>query len=131
MNHLLFEECARLIASQPAQQVDDPRRHATLVHDIQRYVREHLEADLSVERLAHEFHLSRRHLARIFKAVTNQTLQEFTMRSRVEKAAQLISTTSLSILEVSLCVGLDSPSYLARLFQRFLGRAPSELRRPR
>lgn len=132
LNHLLFEECARLIACQQAQpQPGHAQQQALLVGDIQRYVREHLERDLSIESIAHEFHLSRRHLARIFRVVTNETLLDFTNRTRVETAARLISATSLSILEVSLAVGLESPSYLARLFRRYLGLAPTDLRKPR
>ncbi|MCK8655574.1 AraC family transcriptional regulator [Pseudomonas umsongensis] len=132
LNHLLFEECTRVIACQqtlppPSEQ----QQQATLVHDIQRYVRENLDSDLTIESIGHEFHLSRRHLTRIFKAVTDETLLDFTNRTRVETAARLVSCTSLSILEVSLAVGLDSPSYLARLFKRYLNLTPSELRKPR
>lgn len=130
LNHLLFEECARLITCQPTQpQPVERQQHALLVRDIQRYVEDNLETDLTVESIGYEFHLSRRHLTRIFKAFTDETLLDFTNRTRVETAARLIATTSLSILDVSLAVGLDSPSYLARLFKRYLGLTPSELRK--
>jgi AraC-like DNA-binding protein len=132
LNHLIFEECARVIACQQTQpQLNEPQLHAFLVRDIQRYVRENLGTDLNIDSIGHEFHLSRRHLTRIFKAITGETLLDFTNRTRVEAAARLISCSSLSILEVSLAVGLDSPSYLARLFKRYLGLTPSELRKPR
>lgn len=132
LNHLLFEECARVIACQPAQpHLSEAQQQALLAQDIQRYIRENLESDLSIEAIGREFHLSRRHLSRIFKAATNETLVDFTNRTRVETAARLLSSTPLSILQVSLAVGLDSPSYLARLFRRYLGLAPSELRKPR
>jgi len=132
LNHLLFEECARVIACQQAQPEACERQQQTaLVRDIQRYVRENLETGLSIESIAHEFHLSRRHLTRIFKTVTDETLLDFTNRTRVETAARLVSGTRLSILDVSLAVGLDSPSYLARLFKRHLGLTPSDLRKPR
>lgn len=132
LNHLIFEECARVIACQEMKpQPSEHQHHAALVRDIQRYVRENLETDLSIESIGHEFHLSRRHLTRIFKAVTDETLLEFTNRTRVEAAARLVSNTALSILDVSLAVGLHSPSYLTRLFHRHLGVSPSELRKPR
>lgn len=132
LNHLLFQECARVIACQQASpQFNEGQQNALLVWDIQRYVREHLEAELNIESIAHEFHLSRRHLTRIFKAESGETLLDFANRSRVEKASTLISTTTLSILDVCLAVGLDSPSYLARLFNRYLGLTPSELRKRR
>lgn len=132
LNALLFEECARVIACQPARQpVSESRQQALLVRDIQRYVRENLDADLHIESIGHQFHLSRRHLTRIFKAETNETLLDFTNRTRVDTAAALLCGTSLTTLEVSLAVGLDSPSYLARLFKRHLGVTPSELRKPR
>lgn len=130
LNHLLFEECARLITCQQSQpQPSERQQHGSLVRDIQRYVRDNLAADLTVESIGYEFHLSRRHLTRIFKSFTDETLLDFTNRTRVETAARLVATTSLSILEVSLAVGLDSPSYLARLFKRYLGLTPSELRK--
>lgn len=132
LNHLLFEECARLIASQPSQpHPSEHPQHTLLVREIQRYVQDNLTSDLTVESIGYQFHLSRRHLTRLFKAFTDETLLEFTNRTRVETAARLIATTSLSILDVSLAVGLDSPSYLARLFKRYVGVPPSELRRIR
>lgn len=132
LNHLLFEECARVMACQQAQaQPNEQQRQATLVGDIKRYVRENLETELDIDSIGYEFHLSRRHLTRIFKATTGETLLDFTNRIRVEAAARLVSSTSLSILEVSLSVGLHSPSYLSRLFKRHLGLTPSELRKPR
>lgn len=130
LNHLLFEECARVIASQPTlPHVSEHQHNALLVRDIQRYVRENLDTDLSIEAIGHQFHLSRRHLTRIFKVVANETLVDFTNRTRVETAARMVSGTSLSILEVSHAVGLDSASYLARLFKRYLGLTPSALRK--
>jgi AraC-like DNA-binding protein len=132
LNHLIFEECARIIASQQTRpQPSEDQQQATLVRDIQRYVRENLEQELSIDWIGHEFHLSRRHLTRIFKAVTGETLLGFINRSRVEMASRLVSGTSLSIIDISLAVGLDSPSYLARLFKHHLGLTPSDLRKPR
>jgi hypothetical protein len=53
LNHLLFEECARVIACQQAQpQPGMAQQQALLVGDIQRYVRERLEGDLSIESIA-------------------------------------------------------------------------------
>ncbi len=132
LNHLLFEECARLIGCQPAPpHPDKDQQHALLVRDIERYIRENLGSDLTVELIGHQFHLSRRHLTRVFKAVTGRTLLDFIHHARVEAAARLVSGTSLSMLDVSLAVGLESPSYLARLFKRHLGLTPGELRRRR
>ncbi|PNB66981.1 AraC family transcriptional regulator, partial [Pseudomonas sp. FW305-BF6] len=70
LNHLLFEECARVIACQQTQpQPSEHQQQATLVRDIQRYIQENLETDLDIESIGHEFHLSRRHLTRIFKDI--------------------------------------------------------------
>ncbi len=130
LNHLLFEECARLIAhAHLGPQHWEGEQNARLIREIQAYIREHLKDDLNLDRLCHEFHLSRRHLTRLFKAFTEETFVDFTHRTRVENAARLISSTHLSILDISLEVGIDSPSYLARLFKRYLGILPSDLRK--
>jgi AraC family transcriptional regulator len=132
LNHLLFDECVRLITHQECAPLPDERQqHALLVRDIQRYVQDHLQDNLSVDVIGYQFHLSRRHLTRLFREFANETLVDFTNRTRVETAARMISSTRLSILDVSLAVGIDSPSYLARLFKRYLGMLPSELRKGR
>jgi len=135
LNHLMFEECARIIEhARPSTATDvqpwQGNPNAALIRQIQAYITTHLKDDLNVDQVCYQFHLSRRHLTRLFKTVSEETFVDFTNRARVEAAANLIINTRMSILEVSLEVGIDSPSYLARLFKRYMGLLPNDLRKP-
>jgi AraC family cel operon transcriptional repressor len=60
--------------------------------------------------------VTRTHLARVLKAATNQTPTEYINRLRLEQAARLLTTTTLSILDVAAECGFEQPAYFYRLF---------------
>ncbi|MBC8134397.1 MAG: AraC family transcriptional regulator [Fibrella sp.] len=60
--------------------------------------------------------VTRTHLARILKAATNQTPTEYINRLRLEHAARLLTTTTLSILDIAGECGFGQPAYFYRLF---------------
>ncbi len=60
--------------------------------------------------------VTRTHLARVLKAATNQTPTEYINRLRLEHAARLLATTTLSILDVAAECGFEQPAYFYRLF---------------
>lgn len=57
------------------------------------------------------------------------SFSDYAGRLRVEEAKELLRRTRLSVTEVSRRVGIDDPSNLAKLFQKFDGIAPGEYRR--
>ena len=48
---------------------------------------------------------------------------------RVTQAADLLTGSSLSILEIALDTGFESPSYFASIFRRTFGMSPEEYRK--
>ena len=63
------------------------------------------------------------------KAVTGYGPKEYLNLHRIKHAAELISTTTLSIYEVSDRVGISDPLYLSRIFRRHYGCSPTEWRK--
>lgn len=129
LNHLLFEECMRIVASQQAAIPDQHGSNTWLIGQVCDFIDANLQAHHDIDELCRQFHLSRRHLTRLFRLVMQETLVDYTNRQRVEQARRLILDHGMSILDAGLGVGIDSPSYLARLFRKHLGLLPSELRR--
>ncbi|WP_372774254.1 two-component regulator propeller domain-containing protein [Mangrovibacterium sp.] len=91
------------------------------------YIGEHMtDASLSVEKLSSELGLSRVHLYRKIKALTNLTAVEFIRSIRLKRAAMLLQENKLNVNEVSYLVGFDDVDYFRRCFKQQFGVAPSE-----
>ena len=84
------------------------------------------DADLNVDTLADEQHLSRRQFHRKVEALTGFTPGDLLRRKRVEAACQLLEHGNLSLKEVGLAVGFRSESGIRKAFKDQLGVAPSK-----
>ena len=90
------------------------------------YIRENLEdPELSVENMSKALGMSRTHLHRKLKALTNQSPIEFIKVIRMKQAAYLLSTGKLSVSEVGYKVGYNTPSYFSSSFNAHFGMSPT------
>ena len=96
------------------------------IDSVRRYIREHLQEDISVEHLAKEFHYSRTRLSVLFKEATGQTINEFITKERISKAKYLLVEGKLSMTQIARAVGYSSPQYFSRRFSQLVGCAPSD-----
>lgn len=84
------------------------------------------DPDFSVDRLAENAFMSRSNLHRKIKALTELTSIDFIRLIRLKKAAELIQSGKYRIGEVCYLVGINSPSYFIKLFQKQFGMTPRE-----
>ena len=99
------------------------------LRDVQRWITEHPDADLTVDSLATRASLSPRHFARAFQTETGMTPGRYVDRVRLEHARRLLEDTSDGIEEISRASGYGTPEAMRRAFVRALGAAPAEYRR--
>lgn len=91
-------------------------------------VEEHLaDSDLSVEDLGSEMCLSRVQLYRKVKALTGKSPVEIIRETRLIRASQLLSDSSLTISEIAYRVGFSSPSYFTKCYRDLFGKSPTEV----
>ncbi|MBV7514719.1 AraC family transcriptional regulator with amidase-like domain [Pseudomonas sp. 478] len=90
---------------------------------------QHSEPPLSTLELAESIKVTRRQLERLFRLHLNDTPSNFYLRLRLEKARQLLRQTNMSVLEVSIACGFESPSYFTRSYRAKFERCPREDRR--
>lgn len=69
------------------------------------------------------------YLARRFREQTGQTIAQYLLHQRIERARLLLLTTDLPVKQVGARVGLPDPHYFNKQMRRVLGRSPSALRR--
>lgn len=85
-----------------------------------------LESPLSLDSLARDAGVTRRHLERLFNTWLQETPGTFYQRLRLDKARQLLQQSDLSVLQISLACGFESPSYFARCYRERFARTPRQ-----
>lgn len=81
-------------------------------------------APLSLEQLAARLGVSRYHLIRAFRRTWGVTPHQYRTRRRIERAQALLATSTLTVTEICLAVGFQSPGSFSALFHRAVGDSP-------
>jgi len=90
------------------------------------WMESHLETPLAPAALAERVHITRRQLERLFRAHLDTSPSGFYLKLRLERAKSLLQQTDMSVVEISLACGFDSPSYFARAYRKQFARSPRE-----
>jgi len=85
----------------------------------------------TTETLARQVGLSERHLRRRFFETYAKTPRRYLAEVRLERAAELLRSTSLGIEQIALRVGYPSGLRFTRVFKRSFGSTPSAFRAQR
>ena len=83
-----------------------------------------LEKPMSRLALAKRSQVSVRQLERLFSAHLQETVTERYLRIRLEKAAELLRKTGLSVTAISIACGFQSSSHFSRAFKSRHGEDP-------
>jgi len=99
------------------------------IHRVQDHVERHLGEDLRLEELARVACFSPFHFSRIYAALTGETLRDFVLRLRLERAASLLQAhPNRSVTEIALDCGFAGSAAFARAFRARFGVAATEWR---
>jgi len=104
----------------------DTYRHRIL--KVQLHIQEHLDEDLSLERLARIAHFSPFHFHRIFSALVGESVHDHVRRLRLESAAILLKTSDRPVTQIAFDTGYDTHESFSRAFRQMFGVSPSQFR---
>ena len=85
------------------------------------------EEEFGVSELAEEMNMSRSNLLRKIKKITNLSVSQFINQARLERAMELLRSSSWNVSEISHQVGFNSPSYFIKCFREQYGYPPGEV----
>ncbi|MVA74972.1 helix-turn-helix domain-containing protein [Auraticoccus sp. F435] len=116
----------RVVARQSSEilSVDDPQ-----VAEALRFVRDHAHADVGVAQVLRHVGSSRRALDMRFVRLLGRTVHAEITRVRIERVAELLSTTDLTLPQIAERLDFASSEYMSMAFKRSKGKAPGRYRR--
>jgi transcriptional regulator GlxA family with amidase domain len=99
------------------------------IRELQQYIAEHPEADLSLPALARRVNMSPRHFARLFRAETGTTPGRYVEQARIETARRRLEESELSVEAVAAACGFGSVGNFRRVFAKAMEVSPFDYRR--
>jgi len=100
----------------------------TSLRELQIWIAEHLQAELSVEDLADRMAMSVRNFERVFTREVGRTPSQYVLQMRVEAARRQLERTERGLKQVASATGFGSVDVMRRAFVRLLGITPRRYR---
>src|SRR3984885_6066214 len=117
------------VESVPSAKTHANSEYAQRIDRVIDYLRGNLDRQVKLKELARVACLSEFHFHRIFGAVSGETLNNFTNRLRLEKAARLLRYSSQSVTDIALNCGFSSSAPFSWAFRPGYDTSPSQFRK--
>ena len=100
------------------------------INEVQDYIENHLEDELTIKKLANVASFSEFHFQRIFKLMTGESLYSYIKRLRLEKAIFFLRNNhKLHVQDVAFAVGFSTQASFAKALKERYGVSASEIRK--
>ncbi len=115
--------------AQEAEHDGTPDEGMERIHRVTGYLYEHLGEEITLPHLAAHFAVSPSHLSRTFKQVTGFGLREYLVNLRIQRACELLLSTTLSITDIADKCGFNDSNYFGDAFRKAIGVSPRDYRK--
>jgi len=111
------------------QIIDSPKRlDQAAVAALREYLEDSLDSTISLRALAQLANIPINRFAQAFNEAFHTTPHQYVITQRISRARTLLTTTSLTITEISAAVGFSTPSHFATTFKDRVGVTPTQYR---
>jgi YesN/AraC family two-component response regulator len=117
--------CPPIETSKPVNVNETP---SELLSTVKIYIKDNLSQALLLADVAGHFHISGRHLSRLFQSGEGVNYSTYIQNERIQKAATLLKSTDQTIKDIAEGTGFSSVHYFTRVFTEKLGCSPGAFR---
>lgn len=101
-----------------------------IVQKAKEYIeKNYAQKGLTIHEVAKKNHVSPNYLSYLFKKNTGHNLWEYVIKLRMEDSREKILHTDLRRYEIAEQVGYESPEHFSKIFKKYYGLSPSELKK--
>ena len=117
-----------------AEKLYDPHPHKEnafygMLCDLQNSIRLKPQQDWAIDRICREINISRSYLQHLYKSFFGISITADVQYSRIEYAKHLLSSTNLTVYNVSSACGYPNDVHFMRIFKRTTGITPGQYRK--
>lgn len=96
---------------------------------VRQFIDEHFSEPITLDQLAAYAGLNKYYLVHVFNREMGCSPISYLIERRITESKRLLSTTTISVQQISSRLGFSSPSYFSQSFRRATGFSPVEFRR--
>lgn len=93
------------------------------------YIDQHLKEELTLKEVAAQVHLNPSYFSVLFKEQVKLNFSEYVTRRRIQRAKELVISTTLPINEIAEMAGYKTSKYFIKIFKEMEGMTPSAYRK--
>ena len=123
--HEAYAEACSLLAQQPAQESASSN---PIVKSVRNYLWEHYAEPIKLSDVADHIYLNPSYISRVIRKETGIGFVEQLLYIRVQKAKQLLLTTSCRTFEIAELTGFGSVKYFGQVFRQYTQMSPGQYR---
>lgn len=107
-------------------------KDTTVVRQVVSYIQaNYRDKGLNLQEIAASVYLSPNYVSYLFKKRMGMNLWDYVIQLRMEEARKLLTNTSKKRYEIAFEIGYESPEHFSRIFRRYFGVTPGEMRNAR
>lgn len=110
------------------EHADNHQISGGVVAEIQNFIRQHYQENISLNMLAEQFYMHPNYLSRLFKEKTGKNFVDYLVQIRMQKVKELLKNSDYKIIEICSMVGYDNPRSFSKAFKHYAGMTPKEYR---
>lgn len=104
-------------------------KNAKLIEKVKKIIEENSSGKITLENVASQIFVSPSYLSIVFSKEMGITFKEFLIKSRLQKAKELLGNPNYKIYEVAKMVGYSDARYFSDLFRKYEKVTPVEYRK--
>jgi len=104
------------------------KRNDELRNNLITFIRNNYQ-DISLDSIAEEFDYTPEYISKLIKETTGLTYSEILLRIRMEKAAELLVNTNMSVYSIAYQTGYEATEHFIRQFKKYSGYTPTQYRK--
>ena len=105
------------------------KHYQNRINIVWQYIQHNLDKNLSLEEMADVACISPYHFHRIFRAYTGESVNQYSKRLRLERAAAHLQCRSKDITAIGLACGYETSAAFSKAFKQHFSVTPSEYRK--
>jgi AraC-like DNA-binding protein len=124
--NLLLDVFNNYLKSKPGSK----RKIPAWAQDLKEIIQDHIDTNLSLKEISKGLEINPSYLSREFsKYFEDMTFGEYIRKHRIEKATELMQSSSYSLTEIAYLTGFSDQSHFTRIFKKHTGKNPSSYRK--
>ncbi|QHI72941.1 AraC family transcriptional regulator [Aminipila terrae] len=102
--------------------------HSQIIAKALQFINKHYSEKITLKDIEQNLHVNASYFSTLFKHEMGVTFTDYLNALKIERASELLSTTNLSIIDISLSAGFDDQSYFTKVFKKAKGVTPKQYR---